>query len=65
MPPVLGSCANLGQLRKVVRLVGDPWADMEKCERITMKLIAPVVTEPAEQADLRLESPCLCCAESV
>ena len=39
MPPVLSS-ASLGQLRKVVRLVGEPWADMETCERITMKMIA-------------------------
>ena len=44
MPPVLGSCANLGQLRKVVRLVGDPWADMETCERITLKLIASLAS---------------------
>lgn len=40
MPPVLNTSASLGQLRKVVRLVGDPWADMETCERITIKIIA-------------------------
>ena len=31
---------NLGQLRKVVRLVGQPWSNMESCEKITMKIIA-------------------------
>ena len=40
MPPVLNTSASLGQLRKVVRLVGDPWADIETCERITIKIIA-------------------------
>lgn len=39
MPPVVDS-SGLGQLRKVVMLVGEPWADMEVCERITLKMIA-------------------------
>ena len=30
----------MGQLRKVIRLVGSPWNQMETCERITMKMIA-------------------------
>ena len=40
MPPVMNTSASLGQLRKVVSLVGDPWADIETCERITIKIIA-------------------------
>ena len=36
MPPVLSS-SNLGQLRKVVKLIGEPWSDMEACEKITMR----------------------------
>ena len=30
----------MGQLRKVIKLVGSPWDQMESCERITMKMIA-------------------------
>ena len=39
MPPVFNSL-SLGQLRKVVRLIGDPWTDIEVCEKITIKIIA-------------------------
>ena len=42
MPPVINnsSMASMGQLRKVVKLVGEPWAELETCERITLKMIA-------------------------
>ena len=30
----------MGQLRKVVRLVGEPWSNIETCERVTIKIIA-------------------------
>ena len=39
MPPVMDN-TGMGQLRKVVRLVGQPWTDLELCEKITMKIIA-------------------------
>ena len=29
----------MGQLRKVVRLVGEPWSNLETCERVTIKII--------------------------
>ena len=33
------SVSSMGQLRKVVRLVGEPWASLETCERVTIKII--------------------------
>ena len=33
------SVSRMGQLRKVVRLVGEPWSNLETCERVTIKII--------------------------